>query len=137
LWNRHVEIDRDGGPPLVIAGLADEDTGEPDLAAALDGAPTDANVIVLSHSPDPFAEAGDARFAVMLSGHTHCGQVSVPLLGRPLIPSRYGQRYACGRIEENGRTLIVSGGIGTSILPVRFLNPPEITLITLRAADPS
>lgn len=129
LWNRHVVIRRSGGP-VVIAGVADDTTGAPDFAAALDGAPDDADTIVLSHSPDTFPGM-PAGAALMLASHGHCGQVTVPLLGRPIVPLR-NERYACGLIEENGRTMYVSAGIGTSILPVRFLNPPEIVLITLR-----
>lgn len=135
LWNRHVVIDR-GGAPFVVAGLADADTGEPNLSEALDGAPEGLDVIVLTHSPDPFAQMA-GPIALTVAGHTHCGQVTIPLIGRPLVPSAYGARYACGRVEEGGRVMIVSAGIGSSILPVRFLNPPEVNLITLRAVGPS
>jgi predicted MPP superfamily phosphohydrolase len=129
LWNRHIVIRRSGGP-VVIAGLADEDTGDPDFAAALDGAPAGADTIVLSHSPDPFAEMPEGP-ALMLAGHGHCGQVTIPLIGRPILPLR-NPRYGCHLIEENGERMYVTAGIGTSILPVRFLNPPEIVLITIR-----
>ena len=70
----------------------------------------------------------------MFAGHGHCGQVSIPLIGRPIVPLR-NERYACGLIEEDGKTLYVTAGIGTSILPVRFLNPPQIVVITIRRAD--
>jgi predicted MPP superfamily phosphohydrolase len=133
LWNRHVVIRRSGGP-IVVAGLADEDTGDPDFAAALDGAPAGADTIVISHSPDPFAEMPDGP-ALMLAGHGHCGQVTIPLLGRPILPLR-NKRYGCHLVEEGGRTMYVTAGIGTSIIPVRFLNPPEIVLITIRATGP-
>jgi len=68
----------------------------------------------------------------MLAGHGHCGQVTIPYIGRPITPLR-NPRYACHLIEERGRRMYVSAGIGTSIIPVRFLNPPEIVLITIRA----
>jgi predicted MPP superfamily phosphohydrolase len=129
LWNEHVVKARAGGD-VVVAGIADADTGDPDFGAALAGAP-DADTIVLSHSPDPFPSM-PAGPALMLAGHSHCGQVSVPFLGRPVTPTRTGERYACGRVDENGRTLYTTAGIGTSILPVRFGNPPEIVLLTLR-----
>nr|AQQ75095.1 hypothetical protein [uncultured bacterium] len=129
LWNRNLVIRTSSGP-LVIAGLEDDMTSSPDFAAALDGAPTDANTIILSHSPDPFAEMPEGP-ALMLAGHGHCGQVSIPFFGRPILPLR-NKRYGCHLIEENGRTMYVTAGVGTSILPVRFLNPPEIVLITLR-----
>jgi predicted MPP superfamily phosphohydrolase len=129
LWNRHIVIRRSGGA-IVLAGLADDLTGDPDFDAALDGAPEGADTIVLSHSPDPFAEM-PAGTALMLAGHGHCGQVTIPLIGRPITPLRI-PRYACHLIEENGRRMYVTAGVGTSIAPVRFLNPPEIVLITLR-----
>ncbi|MGE0596873.1 MAG: metallophosphoesterase [Hyphomonadaceae bacterium] len=132
LWNRHVLVGREGGD-IVIAGIADAWTGEPDFTAALDGAPSGADTIVISHSPDPFAEMPAAP-ALMLAAHSHCGQVTIPLIGRPILPLEH-RRYACHRVEENGRVMYVTGGVGTSILPVRFLNPPEIVLLTIRAAD--
>jgi predicted MPP superfamily phosphohydrolase len=131
LWNRHIVIRRSGGD-IVIAGLADDTTGDPDFAAALDGAPLGADTIVLSHSPDPFEDMPEGA-ALMLSGHGHCGQVTIPFLGRPILPLR-NKRYGCGLIRERGQALYVTAGIGTSIAPVRFLNPPEIVLITLRGA---
>jgi predicted MPP superfamily phosphohydrolase len=72
------------------------------------------------------------------SPHTHGGQVYVPGLGRPIVPSRHGERYAIGPIVEGGRHLFVSPGIGTSVLPVRFLVPPELSILELRgsASDP-
>jgi hypothetical protein len=57
--------------------------------------------------------------------------VLIPLIGRPIVPSIYGDRYALGTIREDGKTLFVSTGVGTSILPVRFLTPPEVSLVTL------
>jgi uncharacterized protein len=131
LWNRHVVIRRSGGQ-IVIAGIADAWTGEPDFAAALDGAPADADTIVLSHNPDPFADMPDGP-ALMLAAHGHCGQVTIPLIGRPILPLR-NKRYGCHLIEEDGKRMYVTAGIGTSIIPVRFLNPPEIVLITIRPA---
>lgn len=128
LWNRHLVIRRSGGD-IVLAGIADDMTGEPDFAAALDGAPADADTIVLSHSPDPFTDMPDGP-ALMLAAHSHCGQVSIPFVGRPVLPIR-NERFACHLVEENGRRMYVTGGVGTSILPVRFLNPPEIVQIRI------
>lgn len=132
LWNRHIVIPR-SGRDIVVAGLADAWTGEPDFAAALEGAPEDADTIVLSHSPDPFVGLPDGP-ALMLAAHSHCGQVTIPFFGRPVLPIE-NKRYACGLVRERGRVMFVTGGVGTSILPVRFLNPPEIALIVLRAPE--
>ncbi len=70
---------------------------------------------------------------MMLAGHGHCGQVTIPFVGRPILPLR-NKRYGCHLVQKNGRQMYVTAGIGTSIAPVRFLNPPEIVLITLRGA---
>jgi predicted MPP superfamily phosphohydrolase len=131
LWNRNITIRRSGGE-IVIAGIADDWTGHPDFAEALDGAPAGADTIILSHSPDPFVDMPPAP-AVMLAAHSHCGQVTIPFVGRPFLPIRH-KEFACGRVDRLGQTLYVNGGIGTSRVPARFLNPPEITFITIRAA---
>lgn len=132
LWNRHIVVRRSGGA-FIVAGLEDDTTSHPDLAAALDGAPPDTDTIVISHSPDPFADMPRGP-ALTLAGHGHCGQVTIPFIGRPILPLR-NKRYGCGPIQERGAQMYVTAGIGTSIVPVRFLNPPEIVLITLRARE--
>jgi uncharacterized protein len=133
LWNRHVVIQR-GGAAVAVAGIADAWTGEPDFAAALDGAPANIDAIIISHNPDPFADMPRGP-ALMLAAHSHCGQVMIPLIGRPVSVVR-NRRYECHLVEENGRIMYVTGGIGTSGLPMRLLAPPEIVLITLRGAHP-
>ena len=86
-------------------------------------------MILLAHEPDIFPRV-PARVALTLSGHTHGGQVR--LFGySPVVPSRYGNRYAYGHIIEDNRHLIVSGGLGCSILPVRLGCPPEIVMVEL------
>ncbi|MGF1501373.1 MAG: metallophosphoesterase [Paracoccaceae bacterium] len=105
--------------------------GVDDLPATLAALSDDAPAILLAHEPDIFPAVPE-RVALTLSGHTHGGQVR--LLGySPVVPSRYGNRYAYGHVTERGRHLVVSGGIGCSILPVRVGVPPEITLVTLEA----
>ncbi|MBF9029390.1 metallophosphoesterase [Rhodobacterales bacterium HKCCE3408] len=100
-----------------------------DLDAALSPVPEGADLILMAHEPDLWADAAPPA-ALTVSGHTHGGQI---VLGnwRPLTPSRYGQRYAHGLHEEDGRNLVVSGGIGFTAIPVRIGVPPEITLIEL------
>jgi predicted MPP superfamily phosphohydrolase len=71
--------------------------------------------------------------SLTLAGHTHGGQVNLPLFGRPIVPSSFGQRYAAGHIVERGRHLFVTTGLGTSIVPVRFRVRPSIALLTLTA----
>lgn len=129
LKNQSVRIQREGAP-LNIVGLADYDTGEPDYLAATMEGEQGADAIAVMHSPDAFGEI-PVGVALSLAGHTHCGQVTVPFVGRPIVPSVYGERYACGLVTEHGRQLFVTGGVGTSVAPLRFLNPPEIALLTI------
>jgi predicted MPP superfamily phosphohydrolase len=124
----------DAGPARFwLAGVSDFMRGPHDVARALAGIAGDEPVIVLTHSPDIFP-AVPGRVALTIAGHTHGGQVYVPFLGRPVIPSKFGQRYAMGLIEEEGKLLFVGSGIGTSILPVRFLTPPEVSILKLYPA---
>lgn len=116
--------------PLWIAGVGDEWTRPASIARALAPVPEGAPVIVLAHNPDLFPRL-PARVLLTLAGHTHGGQVNLPVLGRLIVPSRHGNRYAIGHVHENDRDLFVSPGIGTSIIPVRFRVPPEISLITV------
>ena len=83
--------------------------------------------LLLSHSPDIMPEADRAE--LVLAGHTHCGQIALPLIGPVVTMSRFGDRYVCGQIKEDGRTLIVGAGTGTSLLPIRFGAPPDIWVI--------
>ena len=121
---------QDGTKTLWIAGLSDPVTQRYDLPGTLKQTDPSAPVILLTHTPDVFPEVPET-VALTLAGHTHGGQVYLPGVGRPVVPSRYGERYAYGHIVEGGRHLFVSSGIGTAILPVRFLTPPELVVITL------
>ena len=117
--------------PLALAGLDDDYTSHDDLAATLEAVRRlPGPRLLLSHSPDPFPDVpGD--IGLMLAGHTHCGQIRLPIIGPLATMSEHGERYACGRIDENGRTLVVGAGLGTSILPIRFGVPPDLWLVTL------
>ena len=109
-----------------LAGLADYNTRKPDMAKALSG--SGQNVLLLTHSPDVFPEVPKSVF-LTLAGHTHGGQVVLPWFGALLVPSKYGKKYEGGFIEENGKKMIVSRGLGTSILPVRLGCMPEIVVV--------
>jgi predicted MPP superfamily phosphohydrolase len=123
------------GKPIWIAGLGSQWAyagGADDLEEALSPlASDDAPAILLAHEPDIFTRV-PSRVSLTLCGHTHGGQVRV--LGySPIVPSRYGNRFAYGHVIENDRHLVVSGGLGCSLLPIRFGVPPEITVIKLGA----
>ncbi len=105
--------------------------GLDDLPGTLSQVTDDAPVVMMAHEPDIFPKV-PKEVALTLSGHTHGGQVR--LFGwSPVVPSRYGNRYAYGHVQEDGRDLVVSGGIGCSILPVRLGVTPEITVIEMSA----
>ncbi|MFA5948715.1 MAG: metallophosphoesterase [Hyphomicrobium sp.] len=103
--------------------------GAHDLAGTLAKVADDAPVIMMAHEPDIFAEM-PSRVSLTISGHTHGGQVRFAGFA-PVVPSKYGRRYVYGHVVEEGRNLIVSGGLGCSGMPVRFGSPPEIVLIDL------
>ncbi len=128
-----------GGQPLWIAGLGDQmahwhsrrfNRGIDDLDGTMDKISGDAPVILLAHEPFIFDKV-PRRVALTLCGHTHGGQVNIPYLGSPLASRRFGINHIYGHVEEGGRHMIISAGLGTSILPVRFLRPPEIVEVTL------
>jgi predicted MPP superfamily phosphohydrolase len=118
------------GHRLWLVGLADAMTRAPDIDGALAAVPKGAAVLALTHSPDLFPDI-PARIGLTVAGHTHGGQVSLPLIGSLIVPSRFGQRYAAGHVVEGERHLFVTTGIGTSLYPVRFGIPPEIVILTI------
>ena len=98
----------------------------------------DGDIIALEHSPDILPViSGELSISpslkLILAAHTHGGQVRLPILGSPIVPSMFGQRYAYGHIKQNDVDMFVTSGIGTSILPIRFMTPPEIVVLTIRA----
>jgi uncharacterized protein len=132
LEDRAVSLAGREGCPLWLAGVSDLWERLHDVKHALAGVPDAAPVLMLTHNPDLFPNV-PARVSLTIAGHTHGGQVLLPFLGRPIVPSMYGQRYAIGHVVEDGRHLFVSPGIGTSIIPVRFGVPPEVSLLVLRS----
>jgi predicted MPP superfamily phosphohydrolase len=98
----------------------------------------DGKLIVLTHNPDTIVYLTEGlsisdKLALILAGHTHGGQVRLPLVGSPVVPSEFGQKYAAGHIRDRGVDMFVTTGIGTSILPVRFGVPPEIAVLEIYA----
>ncbi|MGE0701201.1 MAG: metallophosphoesterase [Hyphomicrobiaceae bacterium] len=145
--NDAVRLEKDGRH-LWLAGLGDQIAyrvgmrgkrelfeGVDDLPGTLARVTDDAPVVLMAHEPDIFPKV-PRRVALTLSGHTHGGQVRIAGFS-PVVPSQFGNRYAYGHIVEDGRHLIVSGGLGCSVLPVRLGVPPEIVLVELGAPLPS
>lgn len=109
----------------------DWSSGLHDPEKAFAGVGGDVPTILLAHEPDYFA-AGDPRAQLQVSGHTHGGQINFAGW-RPVVPSQFGARYAYGHYADGERHLVVTGGYGFSGIPLRLLQPPEVTLLRLRA----
>jgi predicted MPP superfamily phosphohydrolase len=116
-----------------IAGVHDYWSGLYDPDEALRGLPKQDVKIVLSHNPDTVDDFKHAGVDLLLTGHTHGGQVNLPFIGPPIVPSRYGAKYASGLFHFKRMSMYVNRGIGVIRPPVRFRARPEITHITLRA----
>jgi len=126
------EVVETPGGPLYVAGLDDAWSGRPDYAQAMAAHRAGLPTILMQHEPDPAAERGDdPRLLLQLAGHTHGGQVRLPLVGAPVLPL-YGRRYVAGLYELERSRLYVTRGIGVVSPPVRFNCPPEVVLITLQ-----
>lgn len=141
--NQALRIVKDGHP-FWLAGLGDQlafpahaqrasrRVGRDDLAGTLAQVSDAAPILLMAHEPDIFPQVKAAGRAVSLtlSGHTHGGQIR--LWGySPRVPSRFGNRYAYGHVVEDDTHLVVSGGLGCSIVPVRLGVPPEIVLLDI------
>jgi uncharacterized protein len=135
--NDAVEI-KSGAFHFWIAGLADETTSRPDWNAIAKKITNDAPVIVIMHDPGPFLDKIE-RPVVVIAAHTHGGQVVVPFLEKYLENpySRAPMKYLYGHISEEGRDMIVTRGIGTSIVPLRFGAKPEIVDLTIGSSKDS
>jgi predicted MPP superfamily phosphohydrolase len=113
-----------------LVGLADLWTRSQHIDETIAKAPPGSAIIALTHNPDIFPQL-PSSVPLLLAGHTHGGQVNLPLIGTPVVSSRFGPRYSAGHVFESGHHLFVTTGIGTSILPVRFRVPPEIVILTI------
>jgi len=123
-----------GNSRLRLCGVDDLMRGEPTIVPALGDTTVNDACILVSHNPD-FAETiRDTRVGLVLSGHTHGGQVNVPNMRNPFIPSQYGDKYRAGLCDAPATRVYVSRGLGVTGIPVRYNCPPELTLLTLRAA---
>lgn len=114
---------------IFIAGTEDFMTGEPDIEKALKK--SEQPVILMTHNPDIFPNVPDF-VEITIAGHTHGGQVVIPFFGPPIVPSIYQKRYDYGLKTENRKTLIVSRGLGTSIIDARLNCLPEIVVINFK-----
>jgi predicted MPP superfamily phosphohydrolase len=129
LTNRGVWLKK-GSDRFRLAGLDDFWCGQINVKEALGDAKPDDACLLLSHNPDYAERLHDSRIGLVLSGHTHGGQVVFPW-GAPVVPSNYGQKYLRGLVKAPETLVYVSRGLGTCGVPVRLASRPEINLITL------
>ena len=129
--NRPVSL---GGDRLWLAGVDDLWWGKPNLDRALDGVPGGAAVVLLAHNPDFAEDRPDGRVGLVLSGHTHGGQVYLRGVGSTWLPSKYGNKYRHGLVRGPASAVFVSRGLGEAGVPLRVNAPPEVCLLTLAPA---
>ncbi len=132
------QLVEDAPEGLALCGVDDLWRGRPDPRRALGGLPPDMPRLLLSHNPDVAEVAApvfrELRVDLMISGHTHGGQVWVPGFGTPFVPSRYGQKYAQGLVQGPACPVFVCRGIGLATVPLRLGVPPEMSVLELRRA---
>jgi predicted MPP superfamily phosphohydrolase len=132
LRNDGVVIERDGAK-LWLAAIDDTWTRRDDIELAMRGRPAGATTVLLAHDPNRFDAAADAGANVVLSGHTHGGQIGVPFLYRIANLASFGYRYSVGLYRRGQSVLYVHPGLGTTGPPMRLGVPPEVAILTLRA----
>jgi hypothetical protein len=130
LVNQAVRLD--AGAPLWLVGLDDVWERKQDLRAALAGTPDRECKLLLVHEPDFADQAAYSPVDLQLSGHSHGGQINLPVLGPPVLPY-LGQKYPAGLYQVKGLAVYTNRGIGVIAPPVRFNCRPEVTLLTLRS----
>ncbi|HEY6223202.1 MAG TPA: metallophosphoesterase [Gemmatimonadales bacterium] len=131
LHNRHRLIRR-GAAAIAVAGVDDFTHGAVRPRDALRDVPRDVPRVLISHNPDLIEYLpADLRVDLMLSGHTHNGQVHWPIIGPLTVPSQFGRRYMHGLHQVGERWIYVSAGVGSSAMPLRWGNPPELPVLRL------
>jgi len=125
-----------GEASLVVVGVDDVYSRRVDVERAFSGVPEGSFVVALAHEPGLFPRIAERGAALVLSGHTHWGQLGVPWIAERLNLGRFFYRYASG-LARHGRSLLhVSPGLGTTFVPARLGVAPEMTLLVLRRAAP-
>lgn len=133
LRNRGVVLSREGSS-LYVAGVDDTWTRRHDLGLALAERPPEAPAVLLAHDPALFPEAAAAGVDLTLSGHTHGGQLAVPLVARRWNLARLITRFTTDLYQLGSSVLYVNRGLGTTGPPVRFGVGSEIAVLVLRRA---
>jgi len=116
---------------IYLIGVDDPHENHDDIAKAMEQVENNTPKIMLAHSPEIFRRVKDQNIDLILTGHTHGGQVNIPFITNLFLPVKYDRKYKSGLFKEDSTYLYVNRGVGTTLLPFRFNAPPEITLIEL------
>ena len=130
LANQSAAIEANGAR-FWLGGLDDVLSEAADLDVTLRSVPSGEATILLAHEPDYADDVAGHPVDLQLSGHSHGGQVRLPLVGAVYLP-RLGRKYVRGQYKIGPLTLYTNRGLGTFGLPIRWNCPPEITFLTLR-----
>lgn len=135
LRNESALLER-GGDHIAVSGLEDLLLGEPDPRKALESVPEGAFSLLLMHEPDYADEVDGMPFSLQLSGHSHGGQIRLPLVG-PLSMPEGAEKYISGLYytDGEGMPVYVNRGFGETFLPLRLLCRPELTVLTLHSVQ--
>ncbi|HEY8076328.1 MAG TPA: metallophosphoesterase [Labilithrix sp.] len=133
LLNEGVVLERDGGK-MYLAGIDDTWTKRADIDRALAARPDGMPTVLLAHDPEKFPQAVKRKVDLVLSGHTHGGQVAVPFLPKRINASKIAHNYSLGIYTDGDATLYVHPGLGTTGPPIRLGVAPAVVVLTLRSA---
>ncbi|MDH5478633.1 MAG: metallophosphoesterase [Nitrospinota bacterium] len=134
LRNRNLRLEKEG-EAINLLGVDDYWQNSCSLHRAYQGLNHDSVNIMLSHNPDINDDVlPQMRIDLILSGHTHGGQIYLPVIGCPVVPSKFGQKYIAGLVRDGERQTYITRGVGHLMAPIRINCPPEATIITLEKA---
>jgi len=131
LNNESRKIEKDG-ESIYLIGVDDPHLGYDNIEKAIKGAENSNPKILLAHSPEIFRKVRGKGINLVLAGHTHGGQINLPIFSNLILPLKYDKKYKNGLFKENSIYLYVNRGVGEAFLPIRINAPPEITLIELQ-----
>ena len=131
LINESVELER-GGQFIYLVGVDDPHLKHDDVEKAMQGVKIGMSKIMIAHSPEILRNIKDKNIDLVLTGHTHGGQINIPFITDFFLPLKYDKKYKKGLFEEDSTLMYVNRGIGTTTFPFRLNSTPEITLITLK-----
>ncbi len=130
LNNESRKIERNGDF-IYLIGVDDPHLGYDNIEKAMEEVENNSPKILLAHSPEIFRKVKEKNIDLVLTGHTHGGQINIPLFSDLVLPLKYDKKYKSGLFKENSTYLYVNRGIGETLLPIRINAFPEVTLITL------